>query len=319
MVVDRLKAAIPISTVIGESLELKRVGRELVALCPFHGEGTPSFTVRDDRRFFHCFGCGAHGDMFDWLARTRDMSLAEAVSFLGGAEGSDDRPAPQLITPAARPSEPKVTMDLARRAWMESIAPSGTLAEIYLRSRGLFCPAGAPLRFHPACPRGRERLPAMVALMTERATGAPCGIHRTYLKPDGAGKAPGGPTKMMLGQAGVIRLVPDDEVLSGLGLAEGIETALGVMQLAGWAPVWAAGNAGAIAAFPVLPGIESLTVFCDRDDTGVGLTTAQRCVDRWQAVGAEAQIYLPPAGTDWLDALTAPDDAPASPQRAASA
>ncbi len=87
---------------------------------------------------------------------------------------------------------------------------------------------------------------------------------------------------------------------TGLGIAEGIETALAVMQRAGWAPVWAATSAGAIRRFPVLPGIEALTVFADMD--GAGLNAARDCCRTWAAAGWEARLLAPPAG-DWDDVL----------------
>ena len=181
---------------------------------------------------------------------------------------------------------------------------SGTLAETYLRSRGLAWPERAPLKFHPACPRGDERLPAMVALMTDPVTAQPCGVHRTFLRADGGGKVEHGKDKMMIGRAGIIRLVPDDEVTLGLGICEGIETALAIMQLAGWSPVWACGSAGAIAKFPVLAGIETLTIFPDLDDKGAGINAAQECAERWRRAGKELVICRPPQGQDWHSALT---------------
>ena len=75
--------------------------------------------------------------------------------------------------------------------------------------------------------------------MTDPVTGKPCGIHRTYLERDGRGKAAIDGPRRMLGAAGVIRLA--DPSAEGLGLAEGIETALSCMQTIGWGPVWAAG------------------------------------------------------------------------------
>lgn len=124
----------------------------------------------------------------------------------------------------------------ADQLWSESRAANGTLVEVYLESRGLFLPMDAPLRFHPEAWRNQDYGPpgpAMVALMTDPVTNEPCGVHVTYLRPDGGGKAPGTNPKVMLGTAGIIRLVPDDEVTLGLGLAEGIETALAVMQRTG--------------------------------------------------------------------------------------
>jgi hypothetical protein len=89
-------------------------------------------------------------------------------------------------------------------------------------------------------------------------------------------------------------LVPDEDVATGLGLAEGIETALAVMQLRGWRPVWAAGSAGFIAGFPILSQIESLTVFADAD--AAGADDAQRCTARWKLAGRHAGTWTPAVG-----------------------
>jgi hypothetical protein len=139
----------------------------------------------------------------------------------------------------------------------------------------------------------------MVALMTSPEGNEAVGAHITYLQGDGIGKAEGASNKVMLGSVGVIRLVPDDEVTMGLGLAEGIETALATMQRTGWHPVWAATSASGIARFPVLPGIEALTLFADADP--VGLTAARVCAARWQDGGRKVCILRPPTG-DWDDA-----------------
>jgi hypothetical protein len=134
----------------------------------------------------------------------------------------------------------------------------------------------------------------MIALMTDPVTNEPVGIHRTYLRADGNGKADVTPAKMMLGGAGIIRLVPDEHVMAGLGIAEGIETALSVMQGFGWRPVWAAASAGGIASFPTLAGIASLTIFADADPTGA--KAADACAASWADAGREVRIMAPPAG-----------------------
>ena len=87
---------------------------------------------------------------------------------------------------------------------------------------------------------------------------------------------------------------------AGLGITEGIENALAVAQAAGWRPIWAATSAGAIARFPVLDGIDALTVFADQDKPGI--EAAQACAERWTEAGKEARIIAPLAG-DWNDAL----------------
>lgn len=229
----------------------------------------------------------------------RADAIAWAKAFLRIEDGQPLPPSlPRLIKPTA---EPVSTLPFARQIWREAVPAAGTLAETYLVSRGLTLPARKILRFHPACRRGEERLPAMIALMLDPSTGEPCGVHRTFLQADGRGKA-SGQAKMMLGNAGVIRLSPDSEVTTGLGIAEGIETALSLIQVAGWSPVWAAGNAGNIAGFPVLAGIEALTIFADGD--AAGLRAANACADRWRDEGREVTIRAAPAGKDWNDVAT---------------
>jgi putative DNA primase/helicase len=189
--------------------------------------------------------------------------------------------------------------------------PAMNLMHAYLASRGLHLPDDVrqadALRFHPAMPfklkdGSTVKLPAMVALMVDIITNEPTGVHRTALKPDGSGKAemPDGTSpKKMYGPAkgAVVKLCADDTVTTGLGITEGIEDALTII-CAGWRPMWAALTAGGIASFPVLPGIETLTIFGDADLTR--LAAAQECQARWRAAGRECPIVLPPHdGTDW--------------------
>jgi hypothetical protein len=73
-----------LSDLIGRRVRLVRRGREYVGLCPFHSEKTPSFYVVEDKGFFHCFGCGAHGDAINFVTRADNLSYAEAVERLAG-------------------------------------------------------------------------------------------------------------------------------------------------------------------------------------------------------------------------------------------
>ncbi len=270
-------------------------------------KGSLAVVVFGDKRgqfFDHEVGQG--GDAIDLICHLRRCSRKDAwlwaVAWLGQAP-EPPPPAPARTAPR-RPAS-----DLWGVIWSTGRPAAESPVERYLASRGLELPAGAPLRFHAACPRGAEALPAMLALMVDPETGKPCGVHRTYLQPDGSGKADVSPAKMMLGDAGVMRLVPDEEVATGLGIAEGIETSLAIMQHTGWAPVWATGSAGGIARFPVLAGIEALTIWADHDlvnpKTGKrpGLDAADKCAARWYAAGRTVTIQSPPEGTDWLDAL----------------
>lgn len=272
----------------------------------FYPRGGLAITVAGRERGLWCSHGegGVGGDALDLVRHLRRCSTAEALAWARDYLGQPEQPrAPERRpAPAPRPAEPDST-DAARRIWIDAVPAAGTPVETYLASRGLTLTADAPFRFHPACRREKEKLPAMVTLMSDPITAEPCGVHRTYLRPDGGGKIEHGKAKMMLGRAGVIRLVPDDEVTLGLGIAEGIETALAITQLAGWSPIWACGSAGAIAKFPILAGVESLTIFCDLDDQGAGIKAAEACADRWREAGRSVAIAKPPRGTDWHDAL----------------
>jgi hypothetical protein len=167
--------------------------------------------------------------------------------------------------------------------WCSTATLNGSLGELYfVEHRRLdfrHLDLQHVLRWHAG-----ER--CIIALMTDPVTGEPTGVHRTYLDVDG-GKI----GRKMLGRKGCIRLSPDDTVTLGLGLVEGVEDGLAVL-LSGWSPVWAAADAGALARFPILGGIEALTVFADADTPGE--RAAQEGAARWIAAGREARISPPP-------------------------
>jgi hypothetical protein len=248
----------------------------------------------------------AGGDALDLIQHARRCDAREAFQWarqwLGMPGGTIHPPhAPNPPLPAATPAAGEWSLATARRLWREALPARGTLAEKYLAARGLALPDDAPLRFHPRAWRNKDcgpPGPAMLALMTDPETGAAVGVHCTYIAPGGAGKAPGDRPKVMLGKAGVIKLAPIEGATLGLG--EGIETCLAVAQRAGWAPIWAATSAGGIARFPILAGVEAITIYADADLPG--MTAAQHAAQRWQEAGRVARICAPPAG-DWHDAL----------------
>jgi len=82
--VQALRDQHPIADVIGKHVELKRAGGEFQGLCPFHSERSPSFTVNAEKQFAHCFGCGWHGDVIDYLMRLNVFSFVEACEALSG-------------------------------------------------------------------------------------------------------------------------------------------------------------------------------------------------------------------------------------------
>ena len=202
---------------------------------------------------------------------------------------------------------------LARTIWEESRSIAGTLAQTYLECRGLEPAAewfsGDALRFHPGCPFRLEtgetvRLPALTAVMRDDRTDAFRGVHRTALAADGRAKSTVaylGSAKKMLGAAGgaSVKISPDEDVCSGLHIAEGIETALACLSM-GHRPIWAVMTAGAVGDFPVLAGIEVLTIFEDHD--AAGRKAAERCGSRWFQAGLTVRFIRPrDALTDFAD------------------
>ena len=79
---DELRERIGLADVVGRRTRLTKKGKEHSGLCPFHKEKTPSFTVNEDKGFYHCFGCGAHGSAFDFLMETEGLNFREAVEKL---------------------------------------------------------------------------------------------------------------------------------------------------------------------------------------------------------------------------------------------
>src|SRR3954468_15451448 len=86
---DELRQRTALSTLIGRSVKLVKAGREYKACCPFHNEKSPSFYVNDDKGFYHCFGCGAHGDAIRWMTDHRGLPFLDAVKELAQAAGLD--------------------------------------------------------------------------------------------------------------------------------------------------------------------------------------------------------------------------------------
>src|SRR5271154_2407184 len=94
---DEIRARVALASVIGRRVKLIRKGHEFHGLCPFHNEKTPSFTVNEDKGFFHCFGCGAHGDVIGFEMRAGHLSFPEAIERLAAEAG--------LEVPQQRPEE----------------------------------------------------------------------------------------------------------------------------------------------------------------------------------------------------------------------
>jgi hypothetical protein len=203
-----------------------------------------------------------------------------------GLDDREPRPLPDTALVDVRSlRDAKARVSRALSYWEQSKPIGGTPARTYLESRCVPY-TGEALRWHSGTG-------AMLALMTDINTGEPTGVHRTFVNAGGVKSH-----RKMLGIAknAVVRLSGDAEVAHGLGLAEGIETALA----APFRPVWACLSAGTMKVFPVLSGIDCLTIFADHD--AAGIEAANDCGKRWHDAGREVALIAPSsAGFDFAD------------------
>jgi DNA primase len=121
---EELRTRVALAAVVGRRVKLVRKGREYHGLCPFHNEKTPSFTVNEDKGFFHCFGCGAHGDAIGFEMRTGHLSFTEAVERLAAENG--------LEVPVATPEERRI--ETRRASFHDAMEAACVFYERQLRS-----------------------------------------------------------------------------------------------------------------------------------------------------------------------------------------
>ncbi len=254
---------------------------------------------------------GEHGDLLDIIRERTGISrfpdlLAEARAHLG-------RPQPVVPDgPTPRKSKaPGGTPEAAARLFAASVPVAGSLAEIYLCSRGITRPVPrSALRFHPKCfhrDEGQTKSiprPALIAAVTDGA-GALQGVHRTWLAPDGRGKAAVETQRRAMGHllGNAVRLTPCDDILV---VGEGIETMLSVREAASGLPVWAALSSGHLGAVLLPEGLRRLYIAIDHDPAGQ--RAAERLSARANEVGITVRVFEPQLG-DFNDDLRA--DGPA--------
>ncbi len=275
---DAIVAALP-----GQSR--RKSGGGWMACCVCHQERSPSLSIdisKDGKLLVKCWaGC----DNLDVLAALRKYQHNDYVP---------DRP---KAKPTVNVTALKEWSPQAQGIWSRCKPITGTIAEIYLLARKCRLPEGEDIKFLPEY-KGH---PCMAARVTCPLSNKPLTLHFTSLKPDGSGKAETGHggRDVLAGhrlKGGVIRLCDDESVTMGLGIAEGIETALNCQF---W-PIWAVAHADNMRRFPVLAGIESLTIFADHDIAGI--KAAAECQATWQDAGCEARVLTPlRPKTDWAD------------------
>ena len=274
---------------IAHALGGRRSGVGWIARCPAHADRKPSLSIRQGeggKPLLKCFaGCSykaiinALGGPLSW--QTLGLPYASLGAALGDAKRSE----------------------IARRVWLESAPVAGTLAEIYVHSRGLTLPVPPTLRFrrllrHPTGVYAPALIAAVECLKSGNAVVA---IHRTWLQPDGSGKAALDPPKAALGpiRGGAVRLAPPGETLC---LCEGVETALSVHQATG-IPAWAALGTANLGLVELPEITREVIIAADADEAGE--RAAQQAAQRFLRGGRRVLVARPDReGSDFNDYLT---------------
>jgi hypothetical protein len=239
---------------------------------------------------FHCARCDVDG-----LALADDEAIDEVAPIRVEDDGDEER---------KRQSKQAA----ADRIWRQSYNLAGTAGEAYLAGRGIVLdgvPNFGGLRWHPKCPWENDTAPCVLARFTDAITGEPRGIWR---RPVDGNK----PKTLGTMRGCVIRLWPNEDVTTGLVLGEGVETTLAAAtrfthRNTLLRPAWAAGSAGNIAEFPVLTGINALTLLVDHDvkdkkGREKGQETARACGTRWRDAGRDVTLLTPrKLGADFND------------------
>ncbi|HXT37636.1 MAG TPA: CHC2 zinc finger domain-containing protein, partial [Chloroflexota bacterium] len=133
---EEIRGRLPIETLVGEHVALKRAGRNLSGLCPFHKEKSPSFIVSPERGSFHCFGCGAGGDVFRFYMLINKVEFPDAIRALAARVGVElDPEAGRRKAAEARSFEVLQAVSLYFQQALASQA--GAQAREYLSGRGL--------------------------------------------------------------------------------------------------------------------------------------------------------------------------------------
>ncbi|MEO6092896.1 MAG: CHC2 zinc finger domain-containing protein [Novosphingobium sp.] len=293
--IHSVRTANPLPSVAGAQVRLRRAGNEWKGCCPFHSDRTPSFTIFADGERFHCFGCGAQGDVLDYVARLYGIGMVEAASVL--CIGDLQKVELPRLPSAATPDRAPEALAICARA----VSAAGTLAEAYLASRGINPPFPPDIGFS-WLPYGNSRpLPCLVAAVRNLA-GKVTGIQRIFLRSDGRGKADLPKPKLSLGNVagGAIRLGELDEA-GTVAVCEGPEDGLSLLAMLG-VPVWVAAGASMLPAMQFPAEIHSIIIGADNDEAG--RHAARKAAQAFAERGLSVRIIYPLEGfKDFNDEL----------------
>jgi hypothetical protein len=285
---------------------IKLVGRgERVGPCPVCG-GRDRFSINVKKQVWNCRGCAKGGDVVDLVQHLDGVDFKVAVVTLAGDERKPIAPVKPTVHHEKEDDREKT--ERALKIWDEASEVNGTLAEQYLRRRGLELPEDdEALRYLSPCPFADTTYPALIALFRDVVTNEPRAIHRIAITASGILIA-----KRMLGRVAgcAVKLDADENVELSLSIGEGVETMIAA-RMRGLRPAWAVGSAGAMKTFPVLNGVDALTIVVDHDlpdknGRQAGQEAALECSARWTAAGREVRRVVPRRqGTDMADLVEA--------------
>lgn len=290
---EAIKRSYALPEVVGAVVKLQRAGQEWKACCPLHQDRSPSFTIFDDGKRFQCFGCGASGDVLDFIQRLHGVGLRDAADMLTGGY------APTIEVEPLPAKDRGDRLDEARAIWRNAEPPQGTPVETYLRWRGLDLAIPPTIRFAQLRygRKGRD-YPCLVAAVAG-ADNRLSGIQRTYLADDGRGKAAVAKPKLSLGRVsgGAIRLAP---AAANLIVCEGLEDGLTLQQELG-AAVWVAAGASMLPAMRLPELVRSIAIGGDADEAG--REAADKAAKAFTRRGIETRVFFPVGAKDFNSEL----------------
>ena len=281
-----VRTRFPVSGVAAQAgVKLLRAGRELKGCCPFHPDRSPSFTIYADDRRFQCFGCGAEGDVLDFVQRAYGVKLLDAIGMLDGGALRELEQQRVVATPKADWSR------AARSIWAEAASVTGTPGEAYLRRRGITMEMPHTLRFaRLRYPQEQSRRPVLVSAVCS-PDGELTGIQRTFLTEDGE-KADVPEVKLSLGRVagGAIQIGP---ATASLVVTEGLEDGLTLAQALGRS-VWVSAGTAMLPRMELADVTRAVVIAADGDAPGEAAAT--KAAHAFTAAGRKVRIMRPAAG-----------------------
>lgn len=303
--IDAIRAANPISSVVGRYIKLRRAGREYQGLCPFHDDHTPSLGVNDQKGVFYCHACEASGDLFKFVMDYERVGFLEAVEIV--VNGRDFG----FFTPP-KPAKPAKADDNGRRAleiWNTSSPIIGTVGDKYLERRGIVLAkltSDLPLRFKWLPHKGLPgEWPTLVAAFTD-LNGNVTGIEQIILTRDGQKidrQYPARYAKPCLGPSNgnAIKLGSGTD---NIILAESLEDGLSLFQSIPGSTVWAVAGTAKLKTVRLPDKCGSVIIAPDNDKAGRGAADAAEAV--FHAQGRKvARAFPQDPFKDWNEQLQA--------------